>query len=230
MKKSLRRTVTLLLPALLIVSIAAGPAQASTPAAIWHMDELTGGVMFDASGNNNDGTLVGTVAQGQLVSWSGTSYSFQGGPALVDVPDDPTLDPGTAPITLTVHANFTTPPATDYDLIRKGLSTTAGGDYKMEIVVVNGQARVLCLFRGSAKVQKQSSSKTPVLTNGSWHTLQCVKTDSSVEVFVDGKSYGKKTGTTGSIANSDHLLIGAKTTTGGDQYEGLMDEVQIDVG
>lgn len=50
----------------------------------------------------------------------------------MDVPDD-SLDPGTAPLTITADVNLTVaPPQKDYDLIRKGLSNTPGGDYKME--------------------------------------------------------------------------------------------------
>jgi Concanavalin A-like lectin/glucanases superfamily len=206
------------------------PAQAATPAALWHMDDPPGSQMRDSAGNNN-GTPLGAVVQGVQPSVSGTAYSFGGARALVAVPDNSSLDPGSSPITITLHANFTVPPPTDYDLIRKGLSTTTGGDYKMEIVRGNGTPRVLCLFRGSSgKVSKRSNAKTPLLTDGRWHTLQCSKTDGAVEVLVDGSSYGRNTGSAGSIASSADLLIGAKTTSGGDQYQGLMDEVEIDIG
>jgi hypothetical protein len=215
---------------LLVVGTAAAPAQASTPAAIWHMDEGTGGVMLDSTANHNDGQLSGTVAPGQSSSWSGTAYSFQGTPALVDVPDNDSLDPGAAPITVTVHASFTVPPATDYDLLRKGL-TASGQSYKMEIVMANGQPRVLCLFDGSnGVVKKKSNYKTPPLADGTWRELKCVKTDGYVQVFVNGVSYGKNSLAAGSIANSDDILLGARTKLGGDQYQGLMDEVEIDVG
>lgn len=208
----------------------ATPAQAATPAALWHMDDAPGSQMRDSAGSNN-GTPLGSVVQGVKPSVSGTAYSFGGGRALVDVPDDSSLDPGSASITITLYANFTVEPPTDYDLIRKGLSTTNGGDYKMEIVMAKGSPRVLCLFRGSSgKVSKRSSAKTPPLSDGRWHKLQCSKTDGAVEVLIDGRSYGKNTGSAGSIANNDDLLIGAKTTSGGDQYQGLMDEVEIDIG
>jgi Concanavalin A-like lectin/glucanases superfamily len=207
------------------------PAQAATPAAIWHMDDATGSQMVDSAGSNN-GTLLGAVVQGVEPSVSGTAYSFEGAPALVEVPDDDSLDPGTAPLTLTANVNLTVaPPQKDYDLIRKGLSNTVGGDYKMEIVMVKGTPRVLCLFQGSSgKVTKKSSAKTPLLTDGSWHTLQCSRTDNSVQVFVDGTSYGTNNHATGFIANSQDLLLGAKSESGGDQYQGLMDEVEIDIG
>jgi Concanavalin A-like lectin/glucanases superfamily len=218
--------------ALVLVGAMAGMAEASTPAGLWHMDELSGGVMVDATANNNNGTLVGAVAPGQADAWSGTSYKYPGGLAYVDVPDSPSLDPGTAPITLTAHVNLTVPPAAqkDYDLIRKGLGSS-GQDYKIEIKTVNGKPQVLCLFQGTtAEVMKKSGSGTPPLANGVWHTLQCVKTDTYVQVFIDGVSYGKNKKAVGSISNSDDLLVGARSTAGDDQYVGLMDEVEVDIG
>jgi Concanavalin A-like lectin/glucanases superfamily len=207
------------------------PAQAATPAALWHMDDPPGSQMRDSAGSN-DGTALGTVVQGVQPSVSGTAYSFAGARALVDVPDDESLDPGTAPVTLTAHVNLTVAPPSqkDYDLIRKGLGST-GADYKMEIKTVNGLPQVLCLFQGTiGNVLKKSGARTPPLTNGRWHTLRCTKTDSYVQVFIDGVSFGKNSHAAGSISNSEHLLIGARTRSGGDQYQGLMDEVEIDIG
>jgi Concanavalin A-like lectin/glucanases superfamily len=226
------RGTALVVLALVLVGMTAGEAAASTPAALWHMDELSGGVMVDATANHNNGTLTGSVTPGQPNAWSGTSYSYPGGLGLVDVPDSPSLDPGSAPITLTVHVSLTVPPAAqkDYDLVRKGLGSS-GQDYKIEIKTVNGTPQVLCLFQGTtANVLKKSGSGTPPIVDGNWHTLQCVKTDTYVEVLIDGVSYGKNKKAAGSISNSDHLTVGARTPTGGDQYQGLMDEVEIDIG
>jgi Concanavalin A-like lectin/glucanases superfamily len=206
------------------------PAQAATPVALWHMNEPPGSQMIDSAGSNN-GTPKGAVVQG-VPGQSGTAYSFQGSPALVDVPDDDSLDPGTASITLTASVNLTVPPAPrkDYDLIRKGLGST-GADYKMEIKTVNGLPQVLCLFQGTnGNVLKKSGGKTPPITDGRWHTLRCTKTDSYVQVFIDGVSFGKISHAAGAISNNDDLLIGARTITGGDQYQGRMDEVEIDIG
>lgn len=222
-----RRALAFILgPALLLSGIAAAPANAGTPAALWHMDELTG-QMIDSSGHGNNGTLSGTVAQAQVPAVSGFAYRFTGPKAAVTVPSSASLNPGSANITLTVHANFTALPSSDYDMIRKGLSTTTGGDYKLEVL---DTGRVFCLFRGSTKVQKTASKNQPKINDGSYHTLQCVKTSNSVEVFVDGVSYGSKSGTAGSISNTDDLVVGAKNTSGDDQYNGLMDEVEVDVG
>jgi Concanavalin A-like lectin/glucanases superfamily len=206
------------------------PAHAATPVALWHMDDSPGSQMIDSAGSNN-GTLIGAVVQG-MPGVSGTAYSFEGSPALVNVPDSDSLDPGTAPITLTADVNLTVAPAPqkDYDLIRKGLGST-GADYKMEIKTVNGLPQALCLFQGTGgNVLRKSGSRTPPLTDGRWHSLKCVKTDTYVQVFIDGVSFGKNSHAAGSISNSDDLLVGARTPSGGDQYQGLMDNVQIDIG
>src|SRR5919199_3005601 len=174
--------------AFLATGLVAVPAQAATAVAIWHMDESSGGVMTDSSGNGNNGSLKGAVQQGQSPAVSGSAYRWSGLFGVVVVPTSASLNPGAADISLTVHANFTALPLTDYDLIRKGLSSTSGGDYKMEIL---SSGKVLCLFRGTtATVKKRASRKQPPINDGRYHTLQCVKTANSVQVLVDGVSYG----------------------------------------
>jgi hypothetical protein len=124
---------------------------------------------------------------------------------------------------MTAYVSFTSPPSDsvgDYDLIRKGLSNTEGGDYKMEIL---GSGKAFCYFRGSSG--SESIENGPNLADGAWHKIQCIKTSSSVSLVVDGKQYTQSV-TVGSISNSAKLAIGAKAE-GGDWYLGLMDEVSI---
>jgi Concanavalin A-like lectin/glucanases superfamily len=205
----------------------ANPAAASVAAASWHMDESSG-QMIDSSGNGNNGILKGGVTQGQTPAVSGSAYRFDGSSGVVIVPSSTSLNPGTADITLTAHVNFTKlPPTHDYDIFRKGLGSTPGGDYKMEIMYYG---RVLCLFQGSGgTVKRIANLKQPAINDGRYHTLQCVKNSSGVTVLVDGRAYGTRSGNPGSISNSADLSVGAKNT-GGDWYEGLLDDVSVEIG
>jgi TRAP-type mannitol/chloroaromatic compound transport system substrate-binding protein len=202
----------------------ATPAQAATEVALWHMEDPS--VMTDASGNNN-GTPSGvTSVQGS----SGNGYHFDKTDGVI-VKDSPTLKPGTSDFSVTVHVRFTTPPSAavgDYDLIRKGVSSTTGGEWKIEIFPGNNlTSPAFCLFKDTAK-KVANIRGTKNLADGAWHTITCAKTSTSITLTVDSATQSKAV-SLGSISNSDPLGIGQKPG-GGDQYVGDMDEVSITSG
>lgn len=215
-------TTAALVAAVLLVT--AAPARAATVVAQWNMDD-SGGTMADASGRGHTGTLHGVTTRqpGQ----SGLAYGFTGKPSYVTVPASGDFSPGTAAFRITLSVRFSVLPSTavgDYDLLRRGLASTAGGDYKLEILR-GGQA--FCLFRGSGGQVSVTGSRN--LGDNRWHTLSCARVGSSVTLTVDGASVSRS-GSTGSIANTVALYIGAKNSAGEDQYTGLMDSVSLSVG
>jgi len=119
-------------------------AAATTVVAQWNMDNTFGTTMEDSSGNANDGTTYNIVT-------SGGGYIFDGGTSKVVVPDSPSLNPGAQDFSYSVQVQTdTVPPAgKDYDLMRKGVSTTKGGEYKLELINVNGKAKALCVVKDS---------------------------------------------------------------------------------
>ena len=210
------------------VAVVAVPVDAASSAATWAMNEKTGSIMTDASGNANNGTLQ-NVRLGVAGS-AGTGYGFNGRSARVVVPDSPSLNPGLSDLTITIHVAMTTLPADDYDLIRKGYATTTGGDYKIEIVNVGGVAEARCYFRGSTG-SYQKTIPVPNLLDGLYHTIVCQKKATSAVMTVDGHSYSRAA-TIGSIANTAQLILGAKSasTTSNDWFAGSLDEVSIAIG
>ena len=109
------------------------------------MDETSGSVMHDSIAGH-DGALH-SVALGQS-GYLGTAFGFNGSSSYVSVPSSSDLNPGSSNITITIHLKTTSAPATpDWDLIRKGTSTTSGGEFKMEYQP-SGQAS--CGFKGSS--------------------------------------------------------------------------------
>ena len=192
-------------------------------AANWQMND-TSGQMIDSSTNNNNGTPTDVVR-------TGSTYLFNGSTSRVVVPDDDSLDPAAKDITLTARLRVNGASLDDdsYDIVRKGLSTTPGGDYKMEIKRTSNPAvgKLHCVFKGSGgRVRKVAR---PDIVDGNWHTLECAKTSTSVVARVDGTSY-TKTGSAGSISNPKEVLIGAKKTNPlDDVFDGSMDFVSIDI-
>jgi hypothetical protein len=216
--------VTLVAAVIGVLVATAGPAWAATVVARWNMED-SGGTMADASGHGHTGTLHGvTVRQpGQ----SGLGYGFNGKPSYVSVPSSGDFSPGTGNFRFTLSVRFSVLPSSsvgDYDLLRRGLSTTAGGDYKLEILQ-GGKA--FCLFKGSGGEVSVTSSRN--IGDNRWHTLSCARVGNSVVLTVDGVNTSRS-GNTGTIANSQTLFIGAKDTAGNDQYRGLMDNVSVTVG
>jgi hypothetical protein len=233
---------------MIMVSMAS-PAGALPLAAFWEMNEDSG-PMLDSSGNNNSGTPK-NVVQGVKEDIDGdgqdeSTYSFNGltTPASrVEVPDADSLDPKANDITLTARVrvgvdNTHQMDDDSYDVVRKGFVDTPGGDYKMEIKRVKADptiGKLHCFFKGDTGSTVNKVANLDVV-DASWHTLQCVKTGTSVKAMVDGRP-STKTGSAGSIDNASDVWVGAKTVTltrrgverGDDVFEGSMDFVSIEI-
>ncbi len=211
-------TIVLVVAAL---AVSAGTALGASPTAFWHMNETSGTVAKDGTGNGYDGTIQ-NVKLG-VGGVSGTGFEFNGTSSRILVKDAPGLRAGDKDLVVTVSVSFTSLPGDDYDLIRKGLSSSSGGDWKMEIL---SSGKAFCYFKGS----KGSIGKSggPNLADGKYHKITCEKRATTVALVVDGNRY-TSTKTVGSISNTATLSIGAKAA-GGDWYKGRMDEVSVTIG
>jgi hypothetical protein len=214
-------------------------------AANWQMNEASGsGQMLDSSPNGNNGTPT-DVDQGvqediePLPGGDGinesTTYVFNGSTSHVLVPDADSLDPQANDITLTarVMVNGQSLDDDSYDVVRKGLVTTAGGDYKMEIKRKSkldpSVGKLHCFFRGSGGTVRKVAR--PDIVDGNWHTLECIKTSGSVVARVDGGRSFTQAGSAGSIANASNVMVGGKQVDPrpDDMFDGSMDFVSIDI-
>ena len=207
-----------------LLLVAQSAAAETLTVAQWKMDD-TGTTMVDSSGHNHNGTLH-NVMTGQP-GFSGKAYLFSGKPSYVSVPSATDLNPVTSTFTVTLHVKFPARPTSavgDFDVLRKGLSTTDGGSYKIEILQ-SGHA--FCDFRGSTR--EGSLTGTKALAVNAWHTITCTRTATSMKLVVDGSTISK-TVTTGTISNTGNLYIGAKNSSGGDQLTGFVDAVTIKKG
>jgi hypothetical protein len=234
MGKTRRRRTALLASVMVAVAgmLAASPVAWAmlVKAADWQMNEETSESsetppqMIDSSANDNNGTPTDVLQ-------TGSTYLFNGSTSRVAIPDDDSLDPLEKDITLTASLKVNDAPMDDdsYDIVRKGLSSTPGGDYKMEIKRAADPTvgKLHCLFKGTGgRVHKVAKRD---IVDGNWHTLECIKTSTSVEAWVDGRSY-TRAGSAGSISSSSNVLVGAKTANPlDDVFDGSMDFVSIEI-
>ena len=120
-------------------------------------------------------------------------------------------------------------PDDSYDIVRKGLSSTPGGDYKMEIKRASNSrvGQLHCLFKGDGGTVDIVARRD--IVDGEFHTLECIKTSTSVVASVDG-SISTKVGSAGSISNASNVMVGAKTANPlDDVFNGSMDFVSINI-
>jgi Concanavalin A-like lectin/glucanases superfamily len=205
------------------VTLALGaPANAaSTVRAQWDMSSLPS--MVDSAGGDNTGKT-------KNVTLKGGHYSFNGTSSLATVPDKANLDPGSATIRLTARVNVTAVPRVGqtFDIVRKGVTTSAGGDYKMEIYrESSGEAVAACSFKDAKKVSGQSYGTVDLAGTG-WQTITCIKTSSSITVIAGGQTRTSRKAL-GAISNSAPVYVGGKGD-GTDEFNGLMDQVTITIG
>jgi hypothetical protein len=218
-----RVSVFVVVAGMLMTSMASPAWAVLLKAADWQMDE-TSGQMIDSSGNGNNGSPTDVLQ-------SGGTYVFNGSTSRVPVPDADSLDPQENDTTLTarVLVNGASLDDDSYDVVRKGFVDTPGGDYKMEIKRTADPTvgKLHCFFRGDlASVNKVANRD---IVDGNWHTLQCVKTATSVVAKVDGRSF-TQAGSAGSIANESGVMVGAKKADPfDDMFDGSMDFVSIDI-
>jgi hypothetical protein len=222
----MKRTVLLNATVVLVLLLAAPSYAADVllTAADWQMDE-TSGQMIDSSGNENNGDPTD-------VRQTGSSYVFNGSTSYVAVPDSDSLDPLEKDVTLRARVRVTDAPMDDdsYDIVRKGLAGRPGGDYKMEIKRAADPTvgKLHCLFKGDGGTVDKVARRD--IVDGNWHTLECIKTGTSVVARVDGSGGSTKAGSAGSISNATNVMVGAKTAVPlDDTFDGKMDFVSIDI-
>ena len=227
----MKRWGALVLAVVAIVGAQAGGASAATTdRGVWRLYEKgSPATAVDSSGFGNNGSNSNIVA-------TGSGYRFNGTSSRVVMADKDSLDPGTADFSYGVTLVMDTAPARGetYDVLRKGVTTATGGEYKLEIEHVKGKAYAHCLVKDAKKVVASIVAPTN-LADGSPHAITCSKTSRGVSVKIDSLAPRTKTvAALGSVSNTSKLALGAKaetkTNSGFDWYLGLMRDAWVRVG
>ncbi len=218
-----------------LISFAAPASASEALVAHWTFDEVNSSTALDSSGLGNNGVNHNIVG-------NGTGYVFNGANSRVIVNSSPSLNPGASNFSFGASIVMTAPPlpvGETYDVMRKGLVTTAGGDYKFEVKNVKGKALARCVAKtvkpGGAKVLAAIQGTTN-LADGKEHQVTCSKTASTITLQVDSLPLRVKTFASGlgGVSNTSSLALGAKAetsaSTGFDWYEGVINDAWVSIG
>ncbi len=203
-----------------------GPAEATTlpddggpPGTVgyWKLDDGSGTVAADVSGNGNFGTLINGPTW--IPGHTGTALSFDGVDDYVRVPDDDALDM-VGDFTISLWLNWINSNS-DADILRKGSAGTAIAQYKIE------------LSRNKIKVRLVGPSRSITLRDGQirndgiWHHVAVVREGSVSRLYVDGVLVDSSNRAVGDLSNGANLAFGAKDTGGDDFFDGSIDDIRF---
>lgn len=176
----------------------------------------------DSSVNHHDGINQGEVVTG-LPGHRGQSYSFDVAGAWVQVPSAPDLNPGTRDFLVDAWVYFEAAPGRtgSFDIMRKGLSYSFGGEFKLEVLA---GGRVKCSVKDETGVAVYVIATGHDVTDHRWHHLGCARVGSSWHAIVDGEVFSRST-RLGSVENTMPLSIGSKYGLE-DVPRGRVDEVR----
>jgi concanavalin A-like lectin/glucanase superfamily protein len=210
----------------------AGVASASTGVLDLELNEASSaGTAVDSSGHHHNGQI------GSRVRMGGGHATFPvlardaslGSAPLVKVPDarDGSLDPGKGAFTIVIRYRTTHGYG---NILQKGQATSAGGQVKLQ----QPGGRLTCMFRTAGGMATAGSGSVN-MRSGAWHTVRCVRTATSVTMYVDGKRTGRSTHHTGNLDNSMPWTIGGKPVCNGtsvdcDYFAGDVDYVRLTKG
>ncbi len=194
---------------------AAPPSE--TPVGYWRLDEGSGTIAADSSGNANDGTINGATWTTSIDA-SG-ALSFDGGNDVVSIPDDASLDPATG---LTIEAwlrpSTTWSTGSYYAPISKYATPSTGYQF------VWHKDGYFYLYVGG--VVARSAYMT--LTAGQWiHVAATYAGGTTGKIYVDGVDRTRVTATGAFHPNGSILALGAQSAGPTYWMPGTLDEVRI---
>jgi hypothetical protein len=180
----------------------------------------------DSSGHGNHGLVLGDTVRGKP-GHQGTAYGFDEPGSWVEIFSDPSLSPRRHNFLISAWINFAFAPRFNntFDIIRRGLSFTPSGMYKLELV---SQGRARCTVKDTERRKARITSPQTGLADGTWHQIGCARVGSALGVVVDGVGTFKAAAL-GDLDPQMPLSVGSKYGTE-DLPHGAVDDVLIIVG
>jgi prepilin-type N-terminal cleavage/methylation domain-containing protein len=180
----------------------------------WPLNEGTGAVAYDESGNNSTGTWNGTqvgtndyYSAGNVQPWAGT---FNGSTDYINAGSN-ALSQLTGDLTMTAWVNTTT--TNGGRILSKRINGQQPG---IEMYVNVGSNQPLDVYI-SDSVGYGTIPGPKSITDGNWHFVALSRAGGTINLFTDNANDSNPNTHTGSVVNTAPLLIGAEdiATLGG---------------
>jgi hypothetical protein len=188
---------------------------------IWLLDENSGNIAKDSSGNVRDGEIKGNIkwTKGKF----GNALEFPGqGDSQVVIPHDDALSVKTFSITAWVNLVNN---GSYQALIEKG---AIANDVRNFYLAVTPEGLLYVGFKGDAG---WNSVLGDVVADKNWHHVGVTYDSKKILVYLDGKSYTKLAiGVEGGIdplINDAPITFGVTNTGGGEPAQGIIDEAGL---
>jgi len=180
---------------------------------------------LDSSGNGYDGVNQGNPSKG-LPGRQGTAYSFDTLGSWIQVPSEAGLNPYRYDFVVSAWVNFEIAPVRrqTFDIVRKGLSFSAGGVFKLEVIA---GGRIKCSAKDSDGVTARVIGPETSVVDGRWHRVGCARTGSRWSAVVDDTVTVQPINL-GSIRNTMPMSMGSKYGFE-DLPQGRVDEVSLTI-
>jgi len=179
---------------------------------IWTMDEGSGKVVKDLSGNGNDGEITGSVkwVDGKI----GKALEFSGGN--VKVPHKEELNLETFSMTIWLNVPKVVAP---YQMVM-GKEAWPNRNYSMWLL----PDKVNVGVTEPNDIQKQSDA---VVVDGKWHHVAATYDKKFLKLYVDGAPSGQVALNTNPLQCDAPFMIGAQPPGGSGPIQGILDEVSL---
>lgn len=206
-----------------VVKAETGPSDPSLK--LWYkFDETVGSNVYDSSGNNRDGTLIGTGA-----TWlNGNGLDFNGANSYVKLPDS--IMNGVTSVTVSTMVYVNTSLTANYMMFAFGNTTSNNGN---GYLYMSGDAFRAGLTTGNWSTE-QNAARTSGgnLAKGVWKHVAYTLSGSTAYLYEDGVQVGTKTNVTinpsqigSGTTTADY--IGRSVYTGDKYFKGQMKDFRV---
>lgn len=197
---------------------------ADRPVGYWRLDETSGTIAHDSSGNGNNGTITGGVTlgvQGPLAS-TDTAMAFDGSTGYISVPASPYISPSSNALS-----------------VEAWIKTTISGiianqENAFEIAVIGGQFQMALMttnMNGAVPSAWFWFGPTTLVNDGVYHLLSAAYDGSDVRLYIDGQLSYTETNYTGPVQKVTTPLgiacRGLGVSGPNSYFPGSLDEVAI---
>ncbi len=199
-----------------------------SPNAFWPLNESSGSIANDYSGNGKNGTNNGgitlSVAGPRPPAYQGfdagnTAYQFDGGSAYIDCGTGPSLS-GLTDFTLEAWINTTA--TANGMIIQQRSSSGYNGEYEFQ-VTAGGNLEFMIYGNG----YQYDFTTTQTVNDGQWHYVAAVRSGSNGYIYIDGKLAASASGTPAPLDPTIQTYIGSDQRGSSAYFNGSISDLAI---